>query len=176
MPINTSSLFLFSIYRDVLQGRLEIRIRKLPNGKRGFGVSTYMESNYCGPHWGFTSQDVLSGTIAEMPEAINAIDKACQAHDQCYADHGYFNQACNEQLRTDLLRIVSDPHSSSSERMDASIMAGIFWTEGAISKPLHTIYKNLYDSFVLLFTAQQMTMQMVINWHLTHFPGLKKSN
>lgn len=133
-----------------------------------------MDSYYCGPGWGFTKEDVISGKIAEMPEAIDEIDKACKVHDQCYADHGYFNQACNEQLRTDLLKIVSSPGSSPQERMDAAIMAGIFRAEGAIYRPLHSIYNELHDSYALLFAAS-MTMQMVIKRHLNHYPGLKKS-
>ena len=96
-----------------------------PNG----GISTYKGGNYCGPGWGFTYKDVLDGTISKLPKAIDAIDEACKAHDYCYEENGYFTQGCNLVVTYDLVQVVVGEQSSPSERLDAAIMAAVFYVE-----------------------------------------------
>jgi hypothetical protein len=93
------------------------------------GISTYQGGLYCGPGWGFTLEDVKSGRIQKMPQAIDAIDQACRIHDQCYADHGYFTASCNIALAGNLSKIIKDPNSTPQQRMDAAIMAAFFMVE-----------------------------------------------
>jgi len=92
-------------------------------------VSTYRGGNYCGPGWGFTYKDILEGNIRNMPDAIDAIDEACKAHDYCYEENGYFAQGCNLVLSYDLVQVITDEQSSSQQRIDATIMAAIFFIE-----------------------------------------------
>lgn len=98
--------------------------RKTPDG-----ISTYKKGLYCGPGWGFTYQDVLDGKIKKLPEAVDAIDAACKAHHQCYKDNGYFTQGCNLVLSVDLVKIISAESSTNQQRIDAVIMAAIFFVE-----------------------------------------------
>lgn len=128
--------------------RLEWKSR--PEG----GTSTYRGGNFCGPGWGITKKDVEAGKI--MPAAIDAIDAACQHHDQCYDDHGYFTQKCNVRLATDLTKIIVSTSSTPQQRYDAAIMAAIFATEAKIDpalklghegyQALERLYRELLDS------------------------------
>jgi hypothetical protein len=93
------------------------------------GISTYKKGVYCGPGWGYTYQDILDGKIQTMPEAIDAIDAACRAHDECYAENGYLTQGCNLVLTTDLVSVVTSPSSTPQQRADAALMAAIFFIE-----------------------------------------------
>jgi hypothetical protein len=45
--------------------------------------------NWCGPG---------HPRPGETPTPINDVDRACQTHDQCYADHGYLDRGCDDQL------------------------------------------------------------------------------
>jgi hypothetical protein len=101
-----------------------LQVKKTSNG-----YSTYRRGVYCGPGWGFTYQDLLDGTIKQMPRAIDAIDEACRLHDTCYQDNGYFTQGCNLVLSADLAKVVADPKSTPEQRVDAAIMAAIFFLE-----------------------------------------------
>jgi len=101
-----------------------LEARRMPNG-----ISTYRGGLYCGPGWGFVREDVTSGRIAQLPEAIDAIDRACRRHDQCYDDHGYFTMGCNLRLAADLVAVVRSPDSTVQQRLDATIMAAIFEVE-----------------------------------------------
>lgn len=110
------------------------------------GVSTYQGGRYCGPGWGFTKQDVESGRVARLPAAIDAIDEACQRHDQCYQDHGYFTQRCNVQLATELTGVIVSMSSTPQQRYDAALMAAIFATEAQVDPALklgHRAYQGL---------------------------------
>ena len=116
--------------------------KKRPEG----GTSTYQGGRYCGPGWGFTKQDVEAGKVAELPAAIDAIDAACQRHDQCYEDHGYFTQRCNVHLATELTGIIISKSATPQQRYDAAIMAAIFATEAQVDPTLkfgHTTYQSL---------------------------------
>lgn len=120
--------------------------KKVEDGK----TSTYRGGNFCGPGWGFTRQDVEAGKVAELPAAIDAIDAACQRHDQCYDDHGYFTRICNVSLATDLTIIVISKSSTPQQRYDAAIMAAIFATEAQIDPALklgHQAYQALERSY-----------------------------
>jgi len=97
--------------------------------KTANGYSTYKSGVYCGPGWGFTYQDILDGKISQMPKAIDAIDEACRLHDTCYHENGYFTQGCNLVLSADLAKVVIDPKSTAEQRVDAAIMAAIFFRE-----------------------------------------------
>ncbi|MBR1232021.1 hypothetical protein [Bradyrhizobium sp. AUGA SZCCT0182] len=101
-----------------------LQIKKNPNG-----YSTYRKGVYCGPGWGFTYQDLLDGKIKQMPKAIDAIDEACRLHDTCYQENGYVTQGCNLVLSADLAKVVIDPKSTPEQRVDAAIMAAIFFLE-----------------------------------------------
>jgi hypothetical protein len=133
----------------------------------GGGVSTYIGGVYCGPGWGFTKEDVISGKIRSLPKAIDAIDEACKHHDQCYQDYGYFWQSCNVGLAHDLVKVITDPKSSSQQRMDATIMAAIFSIE---AKYVDTLaysgsfsYKYLKSSIENLWKNGNLTMEQVMN-------------
>ena len=45
--------------------------------------------NWCGPG---------HPRPGETPTPINDVDRTCQAHDRCYAEHGYLDRGCDEQL------------------------------------------------------------------------------
>ncbi len=98
---------------------------KQPNG----GISTYKRGAYCGPGWGFTYKDILEGKISKLPGAVDAIDAACKAHDHCYEENGYLTQGCNLVLTVDLAKVVVASDSSPQQRVDAAIMAAIFFVE-----------------------------------------------
>ena len=93
------------------------------------GYSTYKRGIYCGPGWGFTYQDLLDGKIKQMPKAIDAIDEACRLHDTCYYENGYLTQGCNLVLSVNLAKVVVDPKSTPEQRVDAALMAAIFFLE-----------------------------------------------
>ena len=95
----------------------------------GLKGSTYRGGNYCGPGWGFTYKDILDGTIAKLPDAIDAIDEACKSHDYCYEENGYLTQGCNLVLSYDLVKVVVDEQSSAQQRLDAVVMAVVFFVE-----------------------------------------------
>lgn len=132
-------------------GLTRLEAQFMPSG----GISTYRGGNFCGPGWGFTKQDVENGQI--MPEAFDVIDAACQRHDQCYADYGYFTERCNVQLASELSAIIKSPKSTPQQRYDAAVMAALFETEAhtldrAVSaqrtalQSLERYYRELLDS------------------------------
>jgi len=133
-------------------------------------TSTYSGGVYCGPGWGFVVQDVDSGKIAKLPDAIDAIDRACKRHDQCYNDHGYFTRSCNLRLAADLMNVIRDANSSSQMRGDAVVMAAVFTYEAVYHdwwlKPASDGYKSLKQSFDRMFIELNMHMQAVINYHI----------
>jgi hypothetical protein len=131
----------------------------------GGGVSSYRRGLYCGPGWGFTREDVLSGRIAKLPEAIDAIDAACQRHDQCYHDRGYFTYDCNLALSRDLVAILTARGSTPQQRLDAVIMAGIFGFEALTLDLVVDLYRGFRDSFETMF-VQAFSMEAVIQRHL----------
>lgn len=90
---------------------------------------TALHGNYCGPGWGFTFEDVQSGKIAGMPEAINAVDRACAMHDDCYGTQGYLALECNVTLVGNLADILSNPDPTAKERRWAAIVAAYFAVE-----------------------------------------------
>ncbi|WHQ68569.1 hypothetical protein [Methylorubrum extorquens] len=90
------------------------------------GTSTYKGGSYCGPGWGFSYQDILSGKIKTLPKALDAIDEACKLHDYCYTENGYFTRECNLVLTVNLLEVVVSDKSTNQQRLDAVIMAAIF--------------------------------------------------
>lgn len=134
----------------------------MPSG----GTSSYKDGKYCGPGWGFTIEDVRSGKIKEMPAALDAIDAACKAHDQCYQDHGYFTQECNLNLAKTLREIVQSPSSSKQQRMDAAIIAAVFEVEAIyfdpLAKPASNTYRYVKTQISGLWGKGKMTMQQVI--------------
>lgn len=95
----------------------------------GQGVSTYQGGNYCGPGWGFTYKDILDGKIAQLPDAVDAIDEACKLHDYCYSENGYFTQGCNLVLTYNLVEVVVSKDSTPQQRLDATLMAAVFFIE-----------------------------------------------
>jgi hypothetical protein len=97
--------------------------------RKGQGWSTYKNGVYCGPGWGYTVQDVLDDKIKNLPEAIDAIDEACKLHDTCYQENGWCTQGCNLVLTANLAKVVVDPKSTPQQRLDATIMAAIFFIE-----------------------------------------------
>ena len=123
------------------------------NSKTGQGVSTYAGGLYCGPGWGFTKEDVVSGKITTLPKAIDAIDEACAIHDQCYQDYGYFSSSCNEGLALNLVKIIKNPKSSSQQRLDAVIMAAIFHLEAKKVDPIVSSAKFSYSFMKIQITS-----------------------
>lgn len=113
----------------IASGKSNLQWKKQTGASGQAGTSTYKGGNYCGPGWGFTYQDILDGKIKKMPAAIDAIDEACKAHDDCYAEHGYFTQGCNLVLTVDLVKVVLSDSSRPEQRADAVIMAAIFFIE-----------------------------------------------
>lgn len=108
-------------------------LSKLTISKKGkAAVSTYQGGNYCGPGWGFTYRDILDGKIQKMPQAVDAIDEACKAHDYCYQENGYLTQGCNLVLTYDLVNVVVDDKSTAQQRLDAVIMAAVFFVESQL--------------------------------------------
>jgi len=126
--------------------------RKMPGG----GVSTYRGGRYCGPGWGFTRDDVVSGRIRELPAAIDAIDAACRSHDQCYADRGYFTAECNRALASDLLEVILSKDSTAQQRIDAAIMAAIFEVESLTLDIAVGAYRELRWDMERLFYLLSM--------------------
>lgn len=131
------------------------------------GVSMYWGGNFCGPGWGYTRQDVENRTIAAIPEAVDAIDRACKAHDQCYADNGYFMKMCNVKLASDLRAIVLDPGETMQRRRDAYVMAAIFEIEARrldwVLRPTSETYQALYVFMSGAWARTSRTMESVIN-------------
>jgi len=124
--------FLASIMAGALinTGGTPATFSNLSVAQKGKGVySTYKGGNYCGPGWGFTYHDILDGKIRSLPKAIDAIDEACKAHDYCYSENGYFTQGCNLVLTYDLVKVVTDDNSTPQQRVDAVVMAAIFFIE-----------------------------------------------
>lgn len=95
----------------------------------GRGVSTYKGGNYCGPGWGFTYKDILDGRIRQLPAAVDAIDEACKLHDYCYEENGHLTQGCNLVLTVDLVKVATSADSTPQQRLDAVLMAAIFFIE-----------------------------------------------
>jgi hypothetical protein len=145
----------------VLRTMSKLEVKPMPGG----GISTYRGGVYCGPGWGFTREDVLSGRIKEMPAAIDAIDAACQRHDQCYADRGYFTYSCNMALSRDLAAVIVGRHSTPQQRLDAAIMAGIFRFEALTLDLVVAEYRDWRDKFEAMFSPY-FSMEAVIEWHL----------
>ena len=139
--------------------------------KQGQGVSTYAGGLYCGPGWGFTKEDVISGKIKALPKAIDAIDEACAIHDQCYQDYGYFSSSCNEGLAMNLVKIIKNPKSSSQQRLDAVIMAAIFSIESKKIDPLVYPAKVSYPFLKIqinsLWKSGNRTLGQIINQVVT---------
>ena len=102
---------------------------KLGYEKKPKGVSTYKGGLYCGPEWGYTYQDILDGKISKLPDAIDAIDEACKNHDYCYQENGYLTQGCNLVLTVDLVKVITNESSTGQQRLDAAIMAALFFIE-----------------------------------------------
>lgn len=140
----------------------KLQWKKQPAG----GTSTYEGGMYCGPGWGYVRQDVTSGRIAELPEAIDAIDRACRSHDQCYQDNGYLTLKCNVRLASELLLIVADPKSTPQQRNDAYVMAAIFQLEAmtldaAVFVPKEG-YRKLHTLIVATWDKGTRTMASII--------------
>jgi hypothetical protein len=133
----------------------------------GKGTSTYAGGLYCGPGWGFTKEDVISGKIKELPKAIDAIDEACAIHDQCYQDFGYFSSSCNEALALNLVKIIKNPKSTAQQRLDAVIMAAIFHIEAKRIDPIVSATKYSYSCMKIqidsLWKSGNRTLGQVIN-------------
>lgn len=121
------------------------------------GLSVYRGGNYCGPGWGFTSQDVESGRILRMPQAFDAIDQVCRLHDQCFADQGYFAISCDFALTRRLTDVVFKSESTPTQRLDAVVIAAYFLVQIAlIDLPVasyRSIHKRLKTKF---FEGAQM--------------------
>ena len=108
------------------------------------GVSTYRGGVYCGPGWGFTQEDIVSGRIRELPAALDAIDEACRRHDQCYADRGWLTLDCNVELSRSLAAVVISRTASEQQRIDAAVMAAIFMTEVLTIDTVVLRYRQLH--------------------------------
>lgn len=80
--------------------------RVLPDGIEYYG-------NWCGPLHG-------SG------QPIDAVDRACCLHDQCYADRGYLDCSCDRDLIGAMQRARTNPYVSPEGRYKASQAADFF--------------------------------------------------
>lgn len=72
-----------------------------PNSARNLGGSGLpIHGNFCGPNIPTTTSRTLSGQIAELEAIlpIDDIDKACKAHDICYANQGFGAAFCDTAL------------------------------------------------------------------------------
>ena len=147
-------------YLRVLGALSGLEWKRMPEG----GISTYRGGRYCGPGWGFTREDVWRGRIKELPAALDAVDAACQRHDQCYQDHGYFTYDCNIALSRDLVAVLVARSSTPRQRLAAAIMAGIFQFEALTLDPFVGLYRDLKNSFETQFA--RYSMENVIQWHL----------
>jgi hypothetical protein len=132
-------------------------------------TSTYKGGNYCGPGWGFTYKDILDGRVRQLPAAIDAIDEACKVHDYCYEENGYFTQGCNLVLTYDLVKVVVSKDASPQQRVDAVLMAAIFFIEsqtidlGVMAKEKVSELKNRLEG---LIAHSAMTLEQAINKEL----------
>jgi hypothetical protein len=139
-----------------------LQAKSMPGG----GTSTYAGGQYCGPGWGFTYKDILSGKIKSMPKAIDAIDEACKGHDECYEEGGYLTAGCNLVLTSKLVEIIKSDSSTSQQKVDAAVMAAIFFIEGFAVDPIANPKKNtkeFRDQIAGLFRKAEYTMEQAIN-------------
>ena len=60
--------------------------------------------NYCGP---------LHPPKGMNPVAIDQVDFACQNHDKCYDDYGYFNKSCDLKIIEDLKSVIPQTESEA---------------------------------------------------------------
>lgn len=135
---------------------------KKPNG----GISTYKKGVYCGPGWGYTYKDILDGKISEMPEAVDAIDRACQAHDVCYEENGYLTQGCNLVLTADLAAVVVSSQATGEQRVDAAVMAAIFFVESQtidLGQMAVKEYSRMRDRMLGYVGESMHTLEQAIN-------------
>lgn len=136
----------------------------------GKATSTYKGGSYCGPGWGFTYKDILEDRIAKMPAAIDAIDEACMLHDYCYSENGYFTQGCNLVLTYNLVEVVVGQKSTPQQRLDAALMAAIFFIE---SQTLDLVVMGKRETLDLkhrlesMLTESAMTLEQAITKVLT---------
>ena len=136
----------------------------------GKGTSTYKGGNYCGPGWGFTYKDILDGKIAKMPAAMDAIDEACKLHDYCYEENGYFTQGCNLVLTYNLVNVITGKTSTPQQRLDAALMAAIFFIESQSADLAVMGTREILDlkhRLEAMLTESAMTLEQAINKVLT---------
>jgi Phospholipase A2 len=80
--------------------------RVLPDGIEYYG-------NWCGPlHGG--------------GQPIDAVDRVCCLHDQCYDDRGYLDCSCDRDLIEGMQRAMANPYVSPEGRYKASQAADFF--------------------------------------------------
>ncbi|WP_342165034.1 hypothetical protein [Methylobacterium sp. SD21] len=136
--------------------------KSMPTG----GTSTYKGGLYCGPGWGFTYKDILDGKIKSMPKALDAIDEACKGHDECYDDNGYITAGCNLVLTSKMVEVIKSDSTTTQQKVDAAVMAAIFFTEGFLVDPIANPKKNtkeFRDQVAGLFRQGKYTMEQAIN-------------
>ena len=154
---------------NIVTGSTKYDYSKLEWAKKaaatGKGTSTYKGGNYCGPGWGFTYKDILDGKIRQLPQAIDAIDEACKLHDYCYEENGYLTQGCNLVLTYDLVAVIKDEKSTGQQRLDAALMAAIFFIESqTVDLPVmgwrETV--KLKHDFEGMLMQEAMTLELAI--------------
>lgn len=105
-----------------------------------------------------------------MPAAIDAIDEACMLHDYCYSENGYFTQGCNLVLTYNLVEVVVGQKSTPQQRLDAALMAAIFFIE---SQTLDLVVMGKRETLDLkhrlesMLTESAMTLEQAITKVLT---------
>lgn len=144
-----------------------IILDKKPNSD-GFTMSVYRGGTYCGPGWGFTRQDLEAKNLTELPQALDAIDLACQAHDQGYKDNGYWDIASDKKLISDLRVVVRTPTASFQQRFDAVVISSYFVVQSNVTIRVSET-KKLYQSIQAMFMLGQFTMQQVIEHHIKKY-------
>lgn len=77
------------------------------NALDGKGLPIY--GNYCGPQHGGTG------------DPIDAVDAACKRHDECYAQLGYFDCRCDQQLLEELPGAIAQTASSQATLCGSAI-------------------------------------------------------
>lgn len=100
-----------------------------------------IHGNFCGPNVPTVAEQNTDKQIETLKSisAIDEIDSACKEHDICYAEKGYFNASCDDEL-IDAISETKGKHED--ERCDklASYIVAYFITSSA------NYYRGLWGS------------------------------
>lgn len=84
----------------------------------GGGYGVY--GNWCGPNHPLEEQ------MDVAPGPVDRLDAACMIHDYCYAEKGYFDCACDENLTTELRRQLASHEYTTEQAIVARAIRDYF--------------------------------------------------